>query len=123
MLDSVLVVDDDPDIRDVLGIIVQQEGYEVLSAADGAEALRMLQRMNVCPRLIFLDLRMPIMNGWQFREEQLRDSRLEGIPVVVITADSSEVARKGLVGAAGFLAKPLQLQEIRDALARFAAVA
>jgi CheY-like chemotaxis protein len=123
MLDSVLVVDDDPDIRDVLGIIVQQEGYEFLSAADGAEALRMLQRMSGCPRLIFLDLRMPVMNGWQFREEQLRDSRLEGIPVVVITADSSEVARKGLVGAAGFLAKPLQLQEIRDALARFAAVA
>jgi CheY-like chemotaxis protein len=122
MLESVLVVDDDPDIRDVLGIIVQQAGYEALSAADGAEALRMLQRMNARPRLIFLDLRMPVMNGWQFREEQLRDSRLEGIPVVVITADSSEAARKGLVGAAGFLAKPLELQEILDALARFAAV-
>src|SRR5262245_15581342 len=120
---SILVVDDDEDICELLGIVLRSQGYQVLVARDGAHALEVLREVRVPPFLILLDLRMPVMNGWQFRDQQLRDFRLASIPVVVMTADRSEAARTGVSGAAGFLAKPLQLQELRGMVARFAQAA
>jgi CheY-like chemotaxis protein len=118
-LPSILVVDDDQDIREILAIVLQRQGCEVIVASDGAHALELLRNGSACPAVILLDLRMPIMNGWQFREEQLRDPRLASIPVVVMTGDRSQAAREGLPGTAGFLAKPLELQELRALVSRF----
>src|SRR5690349_16993945 len=84
----VLVVDDDADIRETVSLILEDEGYEVQSAQDGAAALGVL-RAGPLPDVILLDLMMPVMNGWQFREQQTRDPRLAAIPVVVLSADSS----------------------------------
>ena len=82
---TILIVEDDPDFRDAIGQIVRDEGYRVETAPDGRAALDKL-RWGLRPRLILLDLRMGIMNGWDFRAEQKKDPALAGIPVVAMTA-------------------------------------
>jgi len=85
---SVLIVEDDADVRESLVAILESEGYRVLEAENGAVALDQLRRdVPVC--LILLDLFMPTMNGWTFRDEQLRDPQLAPIPVIVISADAA----------------------------------
>src|SRR4051812_42751331 len=74
----VLVVDDDPTIRDALHMILEAEGYHVETAANGAEALSCL-REGQPPCLIVLDLMMPVLNGWQFRNLQRQDPALSEI--------------------------------------------
>src|SRR5262245_23155992 len=85
MASLVLVVDDDEEIRNALTEFLSDEGYGVVSASNGREALASL-REGVHPSVILLDLMMPVMDGWDFRAEQLRDPGLRDIPVVVITA-------------------------------------
>jgi CheY-like chemotaxis protein len=84
----VLVVDDDFDLRQIVREILQEEGYEVETAANGREALRRLQRSDP-PRVVVLDLMMPVMDGWQLLAELQRDATLAKIPVVVITASKA----------------------------------
>jgi CheY-like chemotaxis protein len=82
---TILIVEDDPDFRYAISQIVRDEGYRVETAPDGRAALDKL-RWGLRPRLILLDLRMGIMNGWDFRAEQKKDPALAGIPVVAMTA-------------------------------------
>ena len=81
---SVLIVDDEPNIRRMVGALLAAEGYEVRDAPDGASALT--RAVESEPDVLLLDLMMPEMSGWEFREEQLRDEMLRSIPVVVMTA-------------------------------------
>lgn len=81
----ILVVDDDAAIRNVLQEILVDEGYHVVTAANGAEALRYLQS-NRRPRLILLDLMMPVMDGAEFHARKNADPRLRDIPVIVLSA-------------------------------------
>jgi CheY-like chemotaxis protein len=113
----VLVVDDDADIRETVSLILEDEGYEVVSAPDGAAALAEL-RDGSPPDLILLDLMMPVMDGWQFREEQLRDPSLEAIPVVVLSADAGLRDKAGYFGGA-FLAKPVNIDALLAAIASY----
>jgi CheY-like chemotaxis protein len=80
----VLVVDDDPDIRDSLRILLEDEGYEVQTAADGAEAVATMCAMAPC--FVILDLMMPVMDGWEVSSLMHSDARLAEIPVCVVTA-------------------------------------
>ena len=115
---SVLVVDDDEDIREVLSEILHARGYAVQTAPEGREALALL-RAGAPPSLILLDMRMPGMNGWEFCHEQRRDPRLAGIPVVVLSGGS----RRGVansIGAADVLAKPIDLEELTSKIERHA---
>jgi len=85
----ILFIEDDESVREVIGGLLEAAGYEVATARNGREALEYLQGP-VVPRLILLDLLMPVMNGWQFLAEQQRDPRLADLPVVVLTgADHS----------------------------------
>ena len=77
--DTVLVVDDDPGILEIVKLILESSGYDVITAADGAEALRCLRDAHDHVKLILLDMMMPNVDGWQFRESQ-RDSHLDGTP-------------------------------------------
>jgi CheY-like chemotaxis protein len=111
----ILVVDDDPELRETLGELLGEEGYETRLAENGKRALDLL-RHGARPSLILLDLMMPEMNGWEFREEQLKDAELRDIPVVVMTA-SRGVARDALP-VQEVLFKPVGLGEIIDAVER-----
>jgi CheY-like chemotaxis protein len=111
----ILIVDDDTDVREVLGELLADEGYETRMCPNGRAALDML-RGGARPRLILLDLMMPVMDGWQFRAEQLRDAALRNIPVVVMTA-SRGINREDL-GDAEVLQKPVGLGDILEAVAR-----
>ncbi|MDX1746619.1 MAG: response regulator, partial [Halobacteriales archaeon] len=92
----VLVVDDDVAICDGIVSVLEEEGFNATRALDGRQALEMLQGMPAPPGLILLDLMMPMMNGWEFREAQLNDPRLHDIPVVVLTAHGGLLSRSEL---------------------------
>lgn len=113
--DTVLVVDDDTSILDTVSSILSGEGYDVVSASTGQEALDAVARTK--PLLILLDMRMPIMDGW----EVARSIRERGIkvPIVVMTAAESAKRWAEEVGAEGYLAKPFGLDELLDTVERF----
>ena len=82
---TILVVEDDPDVRRALTELLASEGYEVAATADGGEALKTLR--GACRRaVILLDLMMPNCDGWDFRREQLEDPTFASVPVVLVTA-------------------------------------
>jgi CheY-like chemotaxis protein len=107
----VLVVEDDDDIRSALAELLESEGYEVTSAADGRQGIeRALARP---PDVILLDLMMPVMNGWEFREEQKRDPTIAGVPVVVVSAVS-----RASIDASEVIAKPFSIDDVLAAVER-----
>ncbi len=103
---SVLIVEDDQEIRSLLKEAIELEGFEAHVAANGKEALGILSN-SVTPSLILLDLMMPVMNGWQFLEVKNNDSNICNIPVVVITAATDSKA--GEVKSQGIMKKPIDL--------------
>jgi CheY-like chemotaxis protein len=115
----VLVVDDDPDIRDALCFVIEGAGYEVRSADNGREALERM-RTEARPAVVILDLMMPVMNGWQFRDEQSRDPALADVPVVVLTGDGRIAAKAATLGAQGYLKKPVELSALLATVASHA---
>jgi CheY-like chemotaxis protein len=111
----IVVVDDDNDLRETLGELLVEEGYDARLFENGRVALQFLQDGGV-PRLILLDLMMPEMNGWQFREAQLQDERLRDIPVVVMTA--SRGVDGAPITAQEILYKPIGLGQLIEAVER-----
>ncbi len=109
---SVLVVDDDADIRDTVRTILETEGYSVADATDGLAALALLERVR--PRLILLDLTMPAMDGVAFRERQLSDESLAAIPTIVVTARGSHGKEAAPLLARACLPKPLELDKLLE---------
>jgi two-component system chemotaxis response regulator CheY len=105
----VLVVDDDPDILQTLGLCLTTEGYRVLMAANGKEALDLLQRER--PSVILLDLMMPVMDGWQFVAE-LEHRGQRDVPLLILSADRSVQGHAQQLRASGHLAKPFDLDEL-----------
>lgn len=118
---EVFIVEDDPDLCSVQSDILESEGYTVEIALNGSEALEHLRSTSRRPCLILLDLMMPVMNGWQFRSEQLRDPALAGIPVVITSADTNIHDKAASIHAAGYLQKPLRLEDLLDTVGRFCA--
>jgi CheY-like chemotaxis protein len=114
----VLVVDDDPAICSALSEVLQEEGFEVASATDGRAALDQL-RTGPAPAVIVLDLMMPVMDGWDFRHNQLQDPGLRDIPVVIVTAAgfSPETVHTQF-GDVTLIPKPVPLLDLLDALGR-----
>lgn len=108
---SILIVEDDLDIREALAEALGFEGYDVFLAENGQEALDVL-RAGPLPHVILLDLLMPVMNGWQFRQEQLADPALAGVPVIVVSASAPGDARPDR-----YLPKPFSIDELLSAVA------
>lgn len=111
---TVLVVDDDYDLRETLRDVLEDEGYLVQTAANGQEALDCLHDGSA-PEVVLLDLMMPVMDGWHFLDELQRDSALADIPVVVMSA--SQDRGRGL-GNTAFLSKPLDYHTLVATVAR-----
>ena len=104
----VLVVDDDPSILDTVTSILTSEGFQVMAASGGKEALSLLHSWH--PTLVLLDMRMPIMDGWAVaRSMQESGSK---VPIIVMTAAESAKRWADEIGAAGHLAKPFGLDEL-----------
>ena len=114
---GILVVDDDPDLREFLRLMLTSMGFEVTSAANGQEALDDMECHD--PDLILLDMKMPVMNGWEFcRALEGRDSRP---PIVVLTAAPDPAGRAAEVQAEGWLGKPFEYADLEAIVRRFAA--
>ena len=106
---AVLVVEDSPDLREMMHVLLDDEGYRVLVARDGQEALdKVAEEM---PGLILLDMKMPGMNGWEFaREFQARYGH--AAPIVVVTAAKDARQRAEEIDAQGYLSKPFELDDL-----------
>jgi CheY-like chemotaxis protein len=112
----ILLVEDDAAIRETIAELLEEEGYRVASAANGAEALELLSAPEL-PSVILLDLMMPVMSGWELHEALQDDPRLASIPVVVISASRS-TERLAPIEAAAFLAKPFDATRLLDTVGR-----
>jgi CheY-like chemotaxis protein len=112
----ILLVEDDPALREALAEVLAERGYEVACAGDGREALRALEGRPV-PAVILLDLAMPVMDGWAFRAAQRRDPAIAEIPTIVLSASLGErdASLESLAPAAA-LTKPFDLDRLLDAL-------
>lgn len=110
----VLLVEDDRDLRGALADLLRLEGMEVAEAENGLVALLHLRQATPAPDLILLDLAMPIMSGWEFRDAQLREPTLAAVPVVLL---SSRSAVDG-VPAAAVLVKPCRPEELLETIVR-----
>lgn len=112
---TVMVVDDDPTMRDTLSEALRHEGYHVSSARNGADALAALRRLPTS--VVLLDLGMPVMDGWGFLEAREEDPKLKAIPVVVISGAAEDQARLAPYGAA-WVPKPIHIDELLKTLER-----
>ena len=110
----ILVVDDDASIRQTVREILDLEGYPVETAADGREALRVVERAG--PSLVLLDMRMPELDGWGFARE-IRERGIE-LPILVMTAAENARSWAAEIGADGYVAKPFELDELLAAIER-----
>jgi len=114
---TVLIVDDDHAIVESLQDFLEDEGFAVVTAPDGQDALDHLRR-GLRPCVILLDLMMPRLNGWEFRHEQLRDADLKDIPIVVVSAVPLDPAAKAQLGDVEFVPKPPSLARLLAAVRR-----
>lgn len=112
---TILVVDDDEELRETMCESLIEEGFAAVCAANGRQALDYL-RSGESPCVIFLDLMMPVMNGWQFREAQKSDQALAKIPVVILTAGRTE---QNPTDANRVMFKPVRLDELLEAAQQF----
>lgn len=113
---TVLIVEDDPDTREMLGKFLELEGFHVETAANGQVALDKLENgVKAC--VIVLDLMMPVMDGWQFRRRQVEDARIAKIPTIIVSAAGRD--RMAQVSADAYLAKPIDMDELLTRVSEF----
>jgi CheY-like chemotaxis protein len=120
-MSCILLIEDDTATRDALAGLLRAEGYSVACAVNGKDAIDQL-RAGLVPCLILLDLMMPIMNGWEFREQQSQDPVLAQIPFALLSAHwdgAEELAAK----AVAQLPKPLDFDELLPTVARYCSCA
>ncbi len=112
---EVLVVEDDEDIREVLGETLELEGYRVTAACNGRDALALLTSRRP-PCVIVLDLMMPVMSGWELLERLKRDGKLDdGLHVVVISASPTHVP----TGSVVCMRKPVHVDQLIETVRRY----
>jgi CheY-like chemotaxis protein len=116
---TILVVDDDEDIRETLAIVLEATGHTVAGARDGAEALHWLSTHDR-PSLILLDLMLPVMDAEEFVERVRADDALAEIPIVVMSGDAQGKEKAQRLAARAYLVKPVELEELEAVVDRFA---
>lgn len=115
----VFLVEDSKDIQVLIQHFFVGEGYKVEWADDGEQALEKLRNLPELPDLILLDLMMPNMNGYEFRDLQKKDDKLSAIPVVVMTADVNAAEKAFQMGVKGHLKKPFTVDSLLKAAATY----
>jgi CheY-like chemotaxis protein len=110
-MELILVVDDDEGIREIVETALSDEGYEVMTAPHGVAALEKIGRR--APAVILLDMRMPVMDGWQFARAY-REQPGPHAPIIVVTAAREAGERAAQIGAEGVLPKPFGLGDLLE---------
>jgi len=106
----ILVVEDDPALREMLTMVLEEEGYTIIQAANGQEALEQVQF--VTPALILLDLMMPVMDGWQFLEFIREKAELQKLPVLLLSANREVALTAEQSQVKAYLPKPFDLDRL-----------
>jgi DNA-binding response OmpR family regulator len=119
MKKTILIVEDDIDIAENLVCLLEMEGYKAQVARDGKEALDQLRARPDKPGLILLDLMMPAMDGFQFREKQLADPELAKIPVAIMTAGGNIESRIAQLNVSASFRKPLDIDKLLETIEKF----
>jgi CheY-like chemotaxis protein len=113
---TVLIVEDDADMRDMLSMLLSSEGFHAVVAEDGLEGLHLLRavrhRTPNAPCLVLLDLTMPRLGGTEFRRAQLSDPIVASVPVAVLSGAQDAPQRARALGAVATLAKPIDLETL-----------
>ncbi len=109
---TILVVDDEPGLREIVRVNLEAEGYQVLEAATGQEALELVKRAQ--PDLLILDLMLPGMDGWEVLRRLEADPETAGVPVIILTARAGDEERlRGLEeGAVQYIVKPFYPEDL-----------
>jgi CheY-like chemotaxis protein len=118
---TILIVDDDPDVRLLLTTFLTFKGYEPVSVANGQEAIHHLQHSQPCPQLIVLDQMMPVMDGAAFRHAQQQDPALASIPIVVLSGAEDIEEQAPLLDAAAYLSKPIDFPALLSVVDHYGA--
>jgi CheY-like chemotaxis protein len=122
---NVLIVEDDPDTREMLTMLLSTEGFNAVAAEDGLEALHLLRtvrhRAPHVPCLVLLDLKMPRLGGGEFRRAQLGDPTVASIPVAVMSGASDAEQRAQALGAVATLTKPIDFDMLLEVVRRYCA--
>ena len=115
---TVLIIEDEADIRNFASRVLELEGYHVLQAVDGDEGLRLARKSPVA--LVLLDLKLPGCDGWVVLTELQSDPALSTIPVILFTASAAVTQRDRAlsIGAADYLVKPLSAASLRESVSR-----
>jgi CheY-like chemotaxis protein len=116
---TVLVVEDDQEVRDAIAEVLEDSEYKALAASNGAEALERLRTAAPQPCVILLDVMMPTMDGWQFRAAQQSDPAMRDIPVVLLSAHTDVKSAAAAMQVAGFLPKPVAIDKLLKTVERF----
>jgi CheY-like chemotaxis protein len=109
---SILIVEDDRSIRDMMKSVLELEGYSVIAAENGKQGIEALES-SVPPNVILLDMMMPVMSGWDFLDFIRANAQMSKIPVVIVSA-YSEIAKS--VKPQVFVPKPIHLRNLLDAI-------
>jgi len=109
---EILIIEDDLEIRESLIEILGEEGYLVRGSSNGKEALDYLNLSKTLPALLLLDLMMPVMDGFQFRAEQMKNEKLAQIPTVVLSANSDLARKVRGIGISQYIKKPFELDSL-----------
>ena len=116
--DYVLVIDDDADLRESIGVMLEAAGHSFATASDGADGLQWLRAGRGRPCVVLLDLMMPRMSGFELRSLMKKDPALSSIPVVVVTGAGPLAERRSDELDAEILHKPLEVSVLLDAVNR-----
>jgi CheY-like chemotaxis protein len=120
---NVLIVEDDPETREMLRQLLATEGFYALAAEDGLEALHLLRtvrhRAPKAPCLVLLDLKMPRLGGNEFRRAQLGDPTVANVPIAIMSGASDLHERAEAMGAVATLAKPLDVDQLIGVVRRY----
>jgi CheY-like chemotaxis protein len=114
----ILVVDDDEDIRDIIVVILAENGYQAVGAVDGLDALRRLSA-GLGPALVLIDLMMPRLSGVELANSMRADPRLASIPIVVLSGDRAARRISSDLGASDILIKPVNLDDLLATVGRY----
>jgi CheY-like chemotaxis protein len=114
---KILIIEDDPDIRDSLRELLEMEGYSVACATNGQEGIDCLHHMaSALPNIILLDLMMPVKDGIGFRQDQQKHPQWHSIPTVIMSADGNARSKLANLGITTFLKKPVDLETVLETI-------